>query len=50
MRVGIAAIGHGAVTIAVSHVTAAIPIGVVCPTEWWVVVQSAMERGRATSR
>lgn len=50
MRVGIAAIGCATVVIAVGHVTAVVPIGVVRSTEWRVAVQSAMERGGATSR
>lgn len=50
MGIGIAAIGPGVVAIAVGHVTAAVPIRVVCSTERRVAVQSAVERGGTTSR
>lgn len=50
MRVGIAAIGCDTVAIAVGHVTTTVPIGMVRSTEGRVAVQSAMERGGATSR
>lgn len=50
MRVGIAAVGPTAASIAAGHVTTTAPIGVVRSTEGRMVVQSAMERSGTAAR
>lgn len=49
MRVGIAAVGRTTAGIAAGHITTTAPVGVVRSTEGRVAVQSAMERGGATT-